>query len=148
MRVRHATPFDIPALVDLLREYRSHTPLQFLNEADDEKYITTMLTEIISGKGVALVAENGDVFGMLIAGIHSSRWSPKHLLLTELAYWVEPEHRGGTAGYRLLAMYVAEAKQLKESGRICNFFISKMVNSPDLSYGKLGFEKLEEFWVM
>lgn len=148
MRVRHATPFDIPALIDLLREYRSHTPLQFLNEADDEKYIATMLTEIISGKGVALVAENGDVFGMLIAGIHPSRWSPKHLLMTELAYWVEPEHRGGTAGYRLLAMYVAEAKQLKESGRICNFFISKMVNSPDLSYDKFGFEKLEEFWVI
>lgn len=148
MIVRHATPFDIPSLINLLREYRSHTPLQFLNEANDERYITTMLTEIISGKGVALIAENGGVFGMLLATIHPSQWSPKHLLLTELAYWVNPEHRGGTAGYRLLAMYVAEAKQLKESGRICNFFISKMVNSPDLSYGKLGFEKLEEFWVM
>ncbi len=148
MIVRHATPFDIPALIDLLREYRSHTPLQFLNEVNDEAYIATMLTEIISGKGIALVAENGSVFGMLIAGIHSSQWSPKHLLLTELAYWVEPEHRGGTAGYRLLATYVQEARQLKESGRICNFFISKMVNSPDLSYDKLGFKKLEEFWVI
>jgi N-acetylglutamate synthase-like GNAT family acetyltransferase len=148
MIVRHATPFDIPALIDLLKEYRSHTPLKFLSEADDEKYITAMLTEIISGKGVGLVAENGEVFGMLIASIHPSQWSPKHLLMTELAYWVEPEYRGGTAGHRLLAMYVQEAKQLKESGRICNFFISKMVNSPDLSYGKLGFEKLEEFWVI
>ena len=147
MIVRHATPFDIPALINLLRDYRSQTPLQFLNEANDEVYITQMLTEIISGKGIALVAENGGIFGMLLANIHPSQWSPKHLLLTELAYWVNPEHRGGTAGYRLLAMYVAEAKQLKEAGRICNFFISKMVNSPDLSYGKLGFEKLEEFWV-
>lgn len=148
MIVRHATPFDIPFIIDLLRKYRSHTPLKFLSEANDEKYITTMLTEIVSGKGVALVAENGGVFGILIAAIHPSLWSPKHLLMTELAYWVEPEQRGGTAGYRLLAMYVTEAKQLKESGRICNFFISKMVNSPDLSYGKLGFEKLEEFWVI
>ena len=147
MIIRHANPFDIPALINLLRDYRSQTPLQFLNEANDEVYITQMLTEIISGKGIALVAENGGIFGMLLANIHPSQWSPKHLLLTELAYWVNPEHRGGTAGYRLLAMYVAEAKQLKEAGRICNFFISKMVNSPDLSYGKLGFEKLEEFWV-
>jgi len=148
MRVRHATPFDIPALISLLREYRSQTPLQFLSEADDEKYITNMLNEIISGKGVALVAENGNVFGMLLAGIHPSRWSPKHLLMTELAYWVSPEHRGGTAGYRLLNMYVAEAQAQKDSGRICNFFISKMVNSPDLSYDKFGFQKLEEFWVI
>lgn len=148
MIVRRATPFDIPALIDLLREYRSHTPLRFLSEADDENHIRVMLSEIINGKGIALVAENGGVFGMLIAEISPSRWSPKHLLLTELAYWVEPEYRGGTAGYRLLATYVSEARELKMSGRICNFFISKMVNSPDLSYDKFGFEKLEEFWVI
>lgn len=148
MIVRHATPFDIPALIEQLRHYREHTPLQFLKEADDADYITMMLTEIISGKGLALIAENDGTAGMLIAGIHASRWSPKHLLLTELAYWVEPEYRGGTAAHRLLSMYVKEAQKLKESGRICNFFISKMTNSPDLSYDRMGFEKLEEFWVM
>jgi L-amino acid N-acyltransferase YncA len=147
MIVRHATPFDVPALIEQLRHYREHTPLQFLQEADDIQYITTLLTEIIHGKGVALIAENDGVAGMLIAGIHASRWSPKHLLLTELAYWVEPEYRGGTAGHRLLAAYIKEGNALKQSGRICNFFISKMVNSPDLSYDRMGFEKLEEFWV-
>jgi hypothetical protein len=69
MRIRHATPFDIPSLIDLLREYRSHTPLQFLNEANDEQHVKNMLMEIISGKGVALVAENGEVFGLSLIHI-------------------------------------------------------------------------------
>lgn len=148
MIVRHANPFDLPALIGMLREYRNQTPLEFLREADDEAYITAMLTEIIHGKGVALVVESGGVVGMLIAGIHPSKWSPKHLLLMEFAYWIQPEHRGSSAAYRMLMMYVKEGLRLKEEGRICNFFISKMVNSPDLKYDKLGFQKLEEFWVM
>ena len=147
MTVRHATPFDIPALIEMLREYREQTPLDFLKEADDEPYIKLMLSEIIHGKGVALISGDKEATGMLIAGIHGSRWSPKHLLLTELAFWVRPEHRGGTDAYRLLAVYVQEGKRLKSEGRIRNYFVSKMVTSPDLSYDRLGFKKLEEFWV-
>lgn len=147
MRIREASPFDIPVLLDMLRHYRKLTPLAFLAEADDAEYVTRMLTELMSGKGLVLVAEHEDVVGMLIAGISPSIWSPKHFLLTEMAYWVEPESRGGTAGYRLLAEYKRKGMELKEKGRICNFFISKMSNSPNLQYQKFGFDKLEEFWV-
>jgi hypothetical protein len=37
---------------------------------------------------------------------------------------------------------------MKEEGRVTNFFISKMVNSPNLDYARYGFQKLEEFWVI
>lgn len=149
MSARFASPFDIPALMEMLREYRDCTPLDFLGEVDDVPYIQLMLSEILHGKGVAVISENkGIATGMLIAAIHGSRWSPKHLLLTEMAYWVRPEYRGGTAAHRLLALYVQEGKRLKDSGRVRNFFISKMVNSPALHYEKAGFAKLEEFWVI
>jgi len=147
MIVRQATPFDVPALLDMLRSYRRLTPLKFLAEADDAEYVTKLLTELIAGKGVALVVENDGVVGMLLASISPSIWSPKHLLLTELAYWVEPECRGGTAGYRLLSEYKKIGEQMKKENRICNFLISKMSNSPNLQYQKFGFDKLEEFWV-
>jgi len=148
MIIRDASPFDIPVLLDMLRNYRSMTPLPFLAEADDAEYVTKMLTALIAGKGVVLVAENDGIVGMLIADISPSIWSPKHLLMTELAYWVEPDARGGTAGYRLLTAYQKRGQELKEKGRICNCLISKMSNSPNLQYQKFGFEKLEEFWVM
>jgi L-amino acid N-acyltransferase YncA len=147
--IREATPVDIPQILDLLREYRQATPLEFLKEADDANYITQMLYEIMAGRGVLLIAEkDGDIIGMLISGIHPSRWSPRHLLLTELAYYVKPENRGSTLSYRLLIEYIRKGEQFKAEGRICHYFISKMVNSPDLDYGRFGFKKLEEFWVV
>jgi len=148
LRIREATPVDLPQLLNMLRKYREQTPLEFLSEADNATYITQMLCEIMAGRGVVLVAEDDGLVGMLIAGIHPSRWSPTHLLLTELAWWVEPKHRGGTAGHRLLKRYIEAGQKMKEQGRICNFFISKMSNSPNLDYGRFGFKYLEEFWVM
>jgi N-acetylglutamate synthase-like GNAT family acetyltransferase len=147
--IRKANRFDIPAVLEMLRQYRNETPLDFLRDADDAEYITQMLTELIAGRGIVLLAEIDDKsVGMMIAAVMPSIWSPKHFVLTEFAYWVEPENRGGTAGYRLLRAYLDEAIALKDAGRICNAFISKMVNSPDLKYSRFGFSKLEEFWVI
>jgi len=147
MRIRDASPFDIPALLDMLRRYRKLTPLPFLAEADDAEYVTRLLTELMAGKGLVLVAENESIVGMLIASIAPSIWSPKHLLMTEMAYWVEPESRGGTAGYRLLSEYQQRGTAMKKENRISNYLISKMSNSPNLQFQKFGFDKLEEFWV-
>lgn len=148
-QVRKTSPFDVPAILDLLREYRANMPYGFLQDADDAEYVTQMITELSAGKGVVLVADvNNEIVGVLIAGIMPSIWSPKHFLLSEFAYYVKQEHRGGTAGFRLLSRYLEEGAKLKEEGRVTNVFISKMVNSPDLNYGRYGFQKLEEFWVM
>lgn len=148
LQIRKATPVDLPILLDMLRRYREQTPLEFLKKADNAIYITQMLSEIMAGRGVILVAEKESLIGMLIAGIHPSVWSPAHLLLTEFAWWVEPKYRGGTAGHRLLKRYITEAQKMKNQGRICNFFVSKMSNSPNLNYERFGFQYLEEFWVM
>jgi N-acetylglutamate synthase-like GNAT family acetyltransferase len=145
--IRDASPFDIPIILDMLRSYRRLTPLPFLAEADDAEYVTKMLTELMAGKGIVLIADKDGIVGMLIAVIAPSMWSPKHMMMTEMAYWVEPDCRGGTMGYRLLAEYKKRGDELKKNGRICNYLISKMSNSPNLQYQKFGFEKLEEFWV-
>ena len=124
-------------------------PYGFLNGADDAAHVKTLLEHLMAGQGLVIVAEQENrVVGVLIAGVMPSIWSPKHLLLKEFAYWVDEDARGGTIGYRLLRHYLDEAVKMKESGRITNCFISKMVNSPNLKYEKFGFKKLEEFWVM
>jgi N-acetylglutamate synthase-like GNAT family acetyltransferase len=147
MQIRDASPFDIPYILDMLRSYRKLTPLPFLAEANDAEYVIKMLTELMAGKGLVLIADKDGIAGMLIAVIAPSMWSPKHMMMTEMAYWVEPDCRGGTMGYRLLAEYKKRGDELKKNGRICNYLISKMSNSPNLQYQKFGFEKLEEFWV-
>jgi predicted N-acetyltransferase YhbS len=149
MYTRTASPFDVNAIINLLREYRAEMPYGFLADANDEAHIRQLLASLLAGQGLVLVAEvDGKTVGILMAGVMPSIWSPKHFLLTEFAYFVTPEYRGSTAGYRLMRQYLDEAIVMRESGRITNFFISKMVNSPDLNFGRFGFQKLEEFWVM
>ena len=146
--IRDAGPFDIPAILEMLRQYREFAPLGFLQKLTNELYITQVLAEIMAGRGIALVAETDKIDGMLLAAIAPSAWSAKHLVMTEMAYWINVEARGGSAAHRLIATYVERGKTLKTQGRIEAFFVSKMANSPDLKYGRFGFTKLEEFWVI
>lgn len=148
-QIRKASPFDIPQILDKLRDYQENMPYELLADVEVGEYIKTLLTQLMAGQGLVLVAEQEKtIVGILIAGIMPSVWSPKHFMLTEFAYWVDPSARNGTTGYRLLRQYLDEAIALREAGRIANCFISKMVNSPNLKFDKFGFRKLEEFWVM
>ena len=100
-QIRNASPFDIPQILDKLRDYRSHMPYGFLADADDAEHVKTLLTQLMAGQGVVIVAEQDKrIVGVLIAGVMPSIWSPKHLMLTEFAYWVDPEARNGTTGDR------------------------------------------------
>lgn len=147
-QIRDATPVDFPSICNMLRRYRASAPMPFLLEADNEHYIVGQLTQLAAGRGLALVAEdNAQITGMLLAAIDCSFWHPDKRLMIEVAYWVEPEFRGSTAAYRLLKAYVQRGKTLQQEGRIEHFVISKMNNSPDLSFDKFGFQKLEEFWM-
>jgi GNAT superfamily N-acetyltransferase len=83
---------------------------------------------------------------MIMALKNENLWDPEIHAFNELAFWVEPEHRGTSAGYRLLKAYQEAAEQAKASGEIKYYTISKMINSPDLSYDRFGFRKLEEMW--
>ena len=145
--IRTASRFDIAQLVEMLRHYRSQTPLECLAQADNEQHIIGLLDKLIAGMGVALVAEkNEQIIGMLLAVKMPSIWDPAIQAMTELADWVEPEHRGSTAGYRLLKEYKDICENKKTAGVINYYTISKMSNSPDLDYSRFAFEKLEETW--
>jgi len=149
MKIVEANKFHIPIIIEMLKHYRSVTPVSFFKDIDDEKYITGILTQMLLGKGVVLLSYKDDTpTGMLLAFIDNSIWDNKLCILRELAYWVEPEFRGTSAGYRLLSKYNEVAQSLSDMGRIKTWTISKMVNSPDLDYGKLGYRKIEETWSM
>ena len=146
--IRKGNKFDIPFIIEMLKNYRNAAPLKVLNEANDKEYIEQLLFNFIVGSGFILLAEKDNVIiGIIIAGIIPNIWNPKVKQCSEIAYWVEPEFRGSTAGYRLLKSYIAECNKMMESGKIQMYTMSKMVNSPDLKYEKFGLSKLEETWV-
>ena len=146
--IRQANKFDIPIIIEMLKNFRSVAPIDVLKQADDQNYIEGLLTEILIGSGFILLAEkDNEVVGMIIGGIIPNVWNPKVKQCSEICYWVEPEFRGGTIAYKLLKAYFAECDNMMKSGKIQMYTMSKMISSPDLNYEKFGLSKLEETWV-
>jgi hypothetical protein len=147
MKVRLANKFDLPIVIDMLRNFRNHTPIDIMRECNNEEYINKLFHHVILGGGVALIAEDKDVAGMIIGVKDQNVWDPEVKVLRELVYWVEPAYRGTTAGYKLLLKYNKLAQELVDTQKINMYTMTKMVNSPDLDFTRFGYKKTEEVWV-
>lgn len=148
MKIRLADKFDIEDVIELLRHYREQTPWKRIKDCDNAEHIKNILYHIVSGSGVIYVAEKDyEIVGAIIGVKNISVWDPSIITMNEMAFWVEPEHRGSTAGYKLIKRYVEHCENLKERGILEAFTISKMTNSPELKYDRFGFTKIEETWI-
>jgi len=63
----------------------------------------------------------------------------------EIAYWVEPEHRNGTAGYRLLKEYVRLCDELVDNNQIERYTMTQM-SGQKLNYSRFGLKPAEVTW--
>jgi hypothetical protein len=147
MKIRQANKFDLPNVLDMLRNFRSNTPIEMMRECNNEEYISKLFHHIILGGGVALIAEDKNTAGMIIGVKDQNIWDPNLKVLRELVYWVEPQYRGSTAGYKLLLQYNKLAQELVNENKINMYTMTKMINSPDLDFTKFGYKKTEEVWV-
>lgn len=146
--IRHANKFDMDSIVRMLKAYRDKAPAQYLRDSNNQEHIEKLLTNILAGAGFILLAvKDEDPVGMIIAAQHPNIWNPDVTQVSEIAFWLDEEHRGGKLAHRLLHAYIQQCEEWKQEKRINFFSLSKMVNSPDLSYEKFGFEKLEETWI-
>lgn len=147
MNVRLANKFDLPYILDMLRNFREQTPIEEMRNCNNEEYINKVFHHIILGGGVALVAEEEQPMGMIMGIKDQSIWDPDIKILRELVYWVEPEARGSSAGYRLIKEYNKRAEEMRKDNQIKMYTMTKMVNSPDLDFSRFGYQKTEEVWV-
>ena len=146
--IRQANKYDMESIIRMLKAFREKAPTQFLRDSSNQEHIEKLLSNILAGAGFILLAvKEDDPVGMVIAAQHPNIWNPDVTQVSEIAFWVDEEHRGGKIAHRLLHAYIQECEQLKQEKRINFFSLSKMSNSPDLSYDKFGFEKLEETWI-
>lgn len=147
MKIRNANKFDTQYIIDMLKHFRAQTPLDIMNNCTNEIYVSKILQHIFVGGGIALLAETDKPIGLICGVIDANIWNPDMLVLRELCYWVEPEHRNTTAGYRLLREYNRQADLLVQDNRIALYTMTKMANSPDLDFSRFGYKKTEEIWV-
>lgn len=142
--IRQATKYDKIQIIEMMKLFRAESHIEQYRDLDNVDYWNRLLDNILAGQGIIYIE---DGIGLIMGVVMPTIWCDKTLVLNELAWYVKPEHRNTTVGYRLLKAYVDYGKQLKESGRIKMFTIAKMVTSPDLKYGRFGFSKLDEIWI-
>jgi hypothetical protein len=142
--IRQATRQDKEQIIKLMKLFRAESNIKQYQGLDNEPYWNKMLDTILAGAGVIFIE---DGVGLIMAIITPTIWCDKTLYMQELAWYVIPEKRNTSIGYRLLKKYVEYGNKLKEEGRIAMFAIAKMVTSPDIKYGKFGFTKLDENWI-
>lgn len=137
-------------VVDMLKEFQQEGPanlVEFTGGCDITDISKIAFTEILHGKGILLVAEHDNkIVGLIMGIIDGLMWDRKTLILREMAYYVDEEYRGTTAGYRLLREYLNKAKKLVDDGRIKAYTLCKLASS-NIKYEKFGMEKVEEVWV-
>ncbi len=142
--IRKATKYDKTEIIDMMQMFRAEADIEHYKHLDNVVYWNKLLDNIIAGQGVVFL-EQGK--GLLMAIITHTAWCDRTFQMYELAWYVKPEYRNTTIGYRLLKEYIDYGKQLKEQGRIKFFSIAKMISSPNIKYDKFGFNKLDETWI-
>ena len=142
--IRQATKYDKTEIIEMMQLFRSEADIEHYRHLDNIVYWNKLLDNIIAGQGVVFL-EQGK--GLLMAIITHTAWCDRTFQMYELAWYVKPEYRNTTIGYRLLKEYIDYGKQLKQQGRIKFFSIAKMISSPNIKYDKFGFNKLDETWI-
>lgn len=142
--IRQATRHDKQQIINMMKLFRKESNIKQYQNLDNEPYWNRLLDTIFAGAGVVFIEDD---VGLIMAIITPTVWCDKTLYMQELAWYVIPEKRNTSIGYRLLKKYVDYGNELKAQGRIAMFAIAKMVTSPDIKYGKFGFTKLDENWI-
>jgi GNAT superfamily N-acetyltransferase len=90
--IRNATAKDTTILVRMGRNFRGSTPYaKYIS--DNPGKATQLISQLIRNKTLIVLEEGEQIVGMLGYIVHSHFMSGD-LVVTEVFWWVEPEHRG------------------------------------------------------
>jgi hypothetical protein len=144
--IRIANKFDVPQILDMLRNYRDSGKIYGVKDITDEATPIRILTHILAGGGIAYVDQkDNELIGMLLAVKTPYLWDHTKFVMNEIVYWVEPEHRGSTTGYKLLSKYIEHCDNLVEDNVIVNYTMSQM-EGQQLNYSRFGLRPIEHTW--
>ena len=144
--IRIANKFDVPQILDMLRNYRDSGKIYGVKDITDEATPIRILTHILAGGGLAYVDQkDNELIGMLLAVKTPYLWDHSKFVMNEIVYWVEPDHRGSTTGYRLLSKYIEHCDNLVEDNVIVNYTMSQM-EGQQLNYSRFGLRPIEHTW--
>lgn len=113
MGIRQATLDDLPALINLGELMHAESPRFSTITFSPARLGHTLAALVQSPMGFVWVTETeaGEVVGGMVATAFQ-HWASDDLMTTDLALFMAPEHRGGTAAARLARKYHQWARDL------------------------------------
>lgn len=106
MRVRNAETGDLDWVVGQLKQFSRFFGSKY-SLFEDEEFARQGLAKMMSGQLLTVaVTDAGDLAGFLGAAAGPHYLNPKIRVLAELFWWVHEDHRGSSAGARLLNEFV------------------------------------------
>lgn len=141
--VRRAIHADIPALLRMGRAFFEESGFE-AESSYDEASVTATLTHLLDGGGAVFIAEkNGRAVGIAAALAYPFYFNTNCRAGQELFWWLDPAHRGGVLGVRMLK---AMEKWARDEG--CHTFM--MISLPSLTespaaklYARMGYRPSE-----
>ena len=148
MKIRFAGIKDFDRIMSLMINFANAAPIEALrNPKYNYRGVQNFLTMILKSGTIIVGEVDGVIQGMLIAGVDNNPWLPHVKTLKELAWWVEPEYRNTSLGYRILKEYIRVGKLGREVGAISNFTITTLMESPIRDLERFGWKPIEKNYV-
>ncbi|TYL43910.1 GNAT family N-acetyltransferase [Dickeya sp. ws52] len=145
--IRPATKDDIPALVAL--GLQMHHESRYRVFSFDEEKCTALAEQLIDVPfGVVLVAEHGGVIVGWMGGGIAEQWFSHDRLAFEYGVFISKEHRGGSAGCRLVKAFIQWAKDTGATEIRMGITTGVNEDRTGALYQKLGFARAGQLYSM
>ena len=139
--MRYATKYDMPHLLEMMREYAKEAGVKALQEKQNEDQVKNLFDQMMNGRGFVLVDDN--LRGFLAAYVSRNFWNRYIRELHEVAWWVMPVYRSTSVGGRLWLRFNQLAQNLLDQKKIDIVCTSLMPSSPEIDYTKYNYRPLQ-----
>lgn len=145
--IRLATPDDVPALVDMGREFHGAAGWADITAFVDADCATTLANMIYNDSAIVLVAVEGEqVIGMAGGVTTPIYFNYGHRSGQELFFWMRPDARTGE-GARLLAALENEARALGCESWVMLSLENIRPQATGALYKRRGYRLAEHNWI-
>lgn len=116
MIVRSATLDDLPALIEIARQFIHEAP-NYASRELDEQALQDNLSAVINGMGAVFVVEQGQEIAGGIVCLTSKDWFNNQIIAFEQVFYVKPEYRSTRAALLLIDVFLNWSRQMG-AGRV------------------------------
>ena len=136
--IRVATVEDLPAVLEMGHHFYAQTDYhKWVRE--DPKFFASMCSMLFEQGRIFVADRGGELVGFLAALVFVHPFMNQKMV-TEIMWWVEPAHRGGTSAIRLLRATEAWGRECGAEAIQMGAWIGAHL---DPLYERMGFEARE-----